>query len=182
MRSPLPAAVLALVAVAHAAEGDGSPYLLKAGESPRKGWSVLVFQTESVFSGGRVKVGNSDTCSSVDTAPCHFAVPDGPAAILIDQALEYGDTTATLTASGQRVYVIKSIQNTGRAAARAFGGLLGAALTQPDDPPPGAAAPAAKPPEAGPLTNLRKGSRFDMEFVSMSEPGKAGEFVAPQEK
>lgn len=171
---------LGLCIAAHAAEADG-PHVLKAGAAPPQGWSVLVFQTDSVFSGGRIKVGNSETCDNSDTSPCHFAVPDGPAAILLDQALEYGDTTATLAVSGQRLYMIKTGQNMGRATARAFGGLLGALMTQPEDPPkPEAAASAA--PEAGPLSNVRKGSRYDLELLSVSDPGKAAQFVAPAEK
>lgn len=174
-------ALMALVLSASAGAAD-EPYLLKPGESPRQGYSVLVFQTDSVFYGGRIKVGASETCGNVDSRPCHFAAPDGSWPLLLDQALEYGDTTATVTVSGQRVYVYKTGQNTGRAAARAFGGLLGAVLTQPDEARADEKAPSDKGAAAAPLANVRKGSRFDVEFVSQSEPGKAREFVAPKEE
>jgi hypothetical protein len=153
-----------------------APALLKPKEALPKGWSLLVFETESSIYGGRIKVGSSDTCANTDTAPCHFAVPDGKFPILVDQALEYGDTTGEITVSGERIYRFKTGQDTGRAAARAFGGLIGALATQPEE---GAKSEAK---ESGPLTNVRLGSRFDLKFVSESETGKAAGFVAPEER
>jgi hypothetical protein len=180
MRTALLCLALLSAAAARAADGDKGPYLLKPGGTPRAGWSVVIVKTDSVIYGGRVRIGDSETCENTDTAPCHFAVPDGPSPILVDQPLEYGDTTATITAAGGRVYTLRTGQNTGRAAARALGGLLGAMMTQPDDAAP-APGQAAAPP-SGPLSPPRKGSRFDLEYVSGSEAGAAAGFVAPEPK
>lgn len=174
------AVMLVAFASARVAAGDSVSILLKAGESPPKGWSVVIFQTE-YGSGGRVKVGTTDTCWISFNSLCYFAVAAGPMPILVDMAAEYGDTTATISVSEQRIYNIKSVNNAGRGAARSVGGLVGglvgALATQPDDSP--AARAAAKETEVGPLTNVRRGSRYDLEFISASEPGKAAGFVRP---
>jgi hypothetical protein len=162
---------------AHAATSDSASILLKAGDSPPKGWSVVAFQTE-YGSGGRAKFDDTNTCLITFNSPCYFAVGDGTRSIVVDGgALDYGETTATLEVSGERIYLIKSTNNTGRGMARYAFGLLGALATQPNDPP-GSPAPRSAP-STGPLSNVRTGSIYDLEMVSVSEPGKATAFVRP---
>jgi hypothetical protein len=155
---------------------SASIILLKAGESPPKGWSVLVLQTE-YGAGGRVRIGDSDTCLITFNSSCYFAVSDGSKSILVDTPLTYGDTTATLAISAERIYVIKSTNNFGRGAARAAFGILGALATQPSDPPTSSA--SGNESDTGPLSNVRAGSRYDLEIVSLSDPGNATGFVRP---
>jgi hypothetical protein len=155
---------------------NSASILLKAGESPQKGWSVVVLQVE-YGAGGRVKIDDSDTCFITFNSPCYFAVSDGSRSILVDAPLDIGDTTASLAISGERIYVIKSMHSAGRGAARAAFGILGALATQPSDPPTSSA--SGKDYDTGPLSNVRAGSAFDVEIVSVSDPGKATGFVRP---
>ena len=162
---------------AQAVTTDSASILLKAGESAPKGRSVVVLQTE-YGSGGRVRIGDSDTCEITFNSPCYFAVSDGPNSIVVlGTSLIDGDTTATLAISGGRIYVIKSTFSMGRGVARSVFGILGAAATQPSDPPTSSA--AGKESDTGPLSNVRAGSVYDLETVSVSDPDKATGFVRP---
>jgi len=153
--------------------------LLGPGATPEAGRSVVIF-TADFGGGGRVKLDDSDSCQITFANPCHFSVPDGQSRILVDMPLEYGDTTAFLTTSGERVYVIESVPSGARSAARAFGGLPGALLTQPDSAVPQADS-TAQSSEAAALTSMRGGSRFDLELTSVGARGAAANFVTPKE-
>ena len=169
----LVAALLAISSTDAAASGDG-PRLLHAGKSAPTGWSVLVFKAE-FGSGGRIRVSNSEACEILFDSACHFAVPDGvTSTLLLDVPFDYGDTTASIATSGERVYVFTSSLNGTRSMARSVGGIFGALATQPDT-----SGPSAEPPTAGPLTMTHFGSAFDLVFVSASEPGHSIRFSAP---
>lgn len=171
--------LLALAVASASALADGvSPHLLAAGKSPPPGWSVAVF-TVAYGGGGRVKVGNSERCQVTFASPCHFAMPDGTHRVLVDQPLEFGDTSAKLTATGQRVYTIVSSIDGSRAVARGFAGVLGSMAMQPTEasnpPPKGGGAVDG----ANPLTDILAGSPFNIEVVAVSDGGKASAFVTP---
>jgi hypothetical protein len=156
-----------------AAAGSNS-VLLKTGESPPAGWSIVIFQT---YLDARVKVGDAEACDADFYSPCYFALGDGANPILVDRSMEYGDTTATIVTSGERVYLFKTSANAGRSLVRGAFGVIGAVATQPAEAP--TSPEEAKGPQTSVLSNVRSGSRYDLELVSVSEPSKAAGFIRP---